>query len=117
MPENRKLCEKLIAEWVHARTADEVIEISSQQGIPCAKVSNVPEMVENEQVRHRNMIRKVAIENGEDVYVSGPVVHLSEQKCDIFQAPPKLGEHTDDILKMFGYREAEIKKMREKGII
>ena len=48
--ESRELTEGLISEWVHQHTADEVIAVVSQQGIPCAKVSNVPEMVENEQL-------------------------------------------------------------------
>lgn len=115
--ESRKLCEGLIAEWVHGRTADEVIAIVSQQGIPCAKVSNVPEMVENEQIKHRNMIRKVPVEDGEDVYISGPVIHFSEQKCEQVLTPPKLGEHTESVLKQFGFKPEEILDMKEKGII
>ena len=115
--ESRALCEGLIADWVHKYTADEVIAVVSQQGIPCAKVSNVPEMVENEQVRHRNMIQKVAVEGGEDVYLSGPVVHISEQKCSIHHAPPRLGEHTCEVLTQFGYTMDEIQAMKEKGII
>lgn len=115
--ESRDLCEGLIGAWVKQRDADEVIEIVSGQGIPCAKVSNVPEMVENEQVKHRNMIQRVAIEGGEDVYLSGPVIHFSEDKCEIHQAPPKLGEHTDSVLARYGYSAEEIQEMRERGII
>lgn len=115
--ENRVLCENMIAEWVGRYSADEVISIVSQQGIPCAKVSNVAEMVENEQIRHRNMIRKVSIEDGEDVYITGPVVHFSQQKCDEVVAPPKLGEHTVSILEHLCYKSDEIQDMFERGII
>ena len=115
--ESRALCEGLIADWVRARTADEVIAVVSQQGIPCAKVSNVPEMVENEQVRYRDMIRKVPVEGGEDIWISGPVVHFSDQKCDLRLPPPKLGEHTTQLLEQFGYTPDEIQDMKAKGII
>jgi len=115
--ESRELTEGLISEWVKQHTADDVIAVVSQHGIPCAKVSNVPEMVENEQLKHRDMIRKVNIEDVGDVFISGPVVHFSEQKCDIFQAPPKLGEHTESVLADFGFNAEEIQDMKDKGII
>ena len=63
------------------------------------------------------MIQKVAVEGGEDVYLSGPVVHFSEQKCSIHHAPPRLGEHTCEVLTQFGYTMDEIQAMKEKGII
>lgn len=115
--ESRELTEGLIDEWVHGRTADEVISIVSLQGIPCAKVSNVPEMVENEQLRHRDMIQKVNVEGVGDVFISGPVVHFSEQKCDVDLAPPLLGQHTESILAQFGFNTDEIQDMKDKGII
>ena len=115
--ESRDLCEGLIAQWVHGRTADEVIAVVSQQGIPCAKVSNVPEMINNEQVQHREMIRKVPIEGGEDIYISGPVIHFSSEKCDIYREPPKLGEHTESVMQQFGWSMDEIREFKEKGVI
>lgn len=115
--ESRALCEGLIGEWVRCYTADEVIAVVSQQGIPCAKVSKVPEMVENEQIRHRNMIRKVPVEGGEDVYITGPVIHFSDQKCEEVATPPRLGEHTARILEQLGYAPNEIQDMFERGII
>ena len=115
--ECRKFCDEIIGGWARQKTSDEIIAVVSQAGIPCAKVSNVPEMIADEQVAHRQMVRKVEHVVAGDVYVSGPVVHFSAQKSEIYLAPPMLGEHNEQVYGEMGYTPEQIAALKEKGVI
>lgn len=115
--ECRKFCDEIIGGWARQKTSDEIIAVVSQAGIPCAKVSNVPEMIADEQVAHRQMVRKVEHAVAGDVYVSGPVVHFSAQKSEIYLAPPMLGEHNEQVYGEMGYTPEQIAALKEKGVI
>ena len=115
--ECRKFCDEIIGGWARQKTSDEIIAVVSQAGIPCAKVSNVPEMIADEQVAHRQMVRKVEHAVAGDVYVSGPVVHFSAQKSEIHLAPPMLGEHNEQVYGEMGYTPEQIAALKEKGVI
>ena len=44
-------------------------------------------------------------------------IKLSETKAEITMAAPKLGEHSEEILKGLGYAESEIQAMKASGTI
>ena len=62
------------------------------------------------------MIKDIEREDIGTFKVIGFPITLSESKADIRKAPPKLGEHTDEILRELGYDD-EIEEMRNSGII
>lgn len=115
--ECRKFCDEIIGGWAKQKTSDEIIAVVSQAGIPCAKVSNVPEMIADEQVAHREMVRKVHHDVAGDVYLAGPVVHFSGEHSEIYLAPPQLGEHNEQVYGDLGYTPEQIAALKEKGVI
>ena len=44
-------------------------------------------------------------------------IKLSKTKAEITMPGPKIGEHTDEILKGLGYAEGEIQAMKASGAI
>jgi len=58
------------------------------------------------------MVQKV----GEVPYLGQPVM-LSRTPSHAYAHPPKQGEHTDQVLREFGYRDGEIADLRKKGIV
>jgi len=51
------------------------------------------------------------------VTLLGPVAKLSATPAGIFARPPKLGEHTDDILRALGYSASDIAGLRHKRVV
>tara|TARA_B100001079_G_C16383687_1_gene503287 strand:- start:1478 stop:1765 length:288 start_codon:yes stop_codon:yes gene_type:complete len=91
----------------------------SKAGIPVAEVRELPEVIEDPQFESREVFESIVspLKSDESVtlvkagYVmskDGPTVHLN---------PPKLGEHTNEILGSLGYSEASISEFRQAGII
>jgi len=47
----------------------------------------------------------------------GIPLKFSETPCEIRSLPPRLGEHTEQILRWLGYGEGETLDMHKKGVI
>jgi crotonobetainyl-CoA:carnitine CoA-transferase CaiB-like acyl-CoA transferase len=49
--------------------------------------------------------------------VLGQPILMSRSKASVRRPPPKLGQHTDEVLAEAGFGPADIKKLRESGAI
>lgn len=94
------------------RTASEWLARFAEAKIPAAPVNTVEEAVNDAQTRARAMI--VQIEHpalGVARSIGNPI-HFSETPVSYRLPPPRLGEHTNEILHGLGYDEGEIVEMR-----
>ncbi|OLC67248.1 MAG: hypothetical protein AUH79_04525 [Betaproteobacteria bacterium 13_1_40CM_4_64_4] len=65
----------------------------------------------------RRMIETITANDGEPLKVPGVVPKLSATPGAIRTKAPKLGEHTEDVLKGIGYSETQIKDLRRANVI
>ncbi len=115
---NKRACDDLVQSWVSTLPAEEVVEVVSQAGIPCARINDVTEMIVDPQVNHRGMVAKVDHPKVGELHLTGPVVHFSDTKASIRSAPPLLGEHNKDVYgELLGLTEKEIASLSADGLI
>lgn len=84
--------------------------------IPCAAVNSLAEVLAHPQLKHRGLVKSLQTPYGPLQLFALPV-KLSKTPGQLKKPPPKLGEHTDSILKELGYSVAEIERLREEGVI
>jgi len=84
--------------------------------VPCAAVNSLEEVLTHPQLKHRELVKNLQTPLGELKLFDFPV-RLSKTPGQLKKPPPKLGEHTDSILRELDYSEAEIKTLREEGAI
>lgn len=89
--------EALLAEWVAARTADEVVNLVRGAGLPCAKVATIDEVVEDPQVRHREMLVEIDHPTVGRFPMHGLNIHYSHSRQKIRRPPPLLGQHNAEV--------------------
>ena len=106
----------LVQKVIKEKTTEEWLEIMEKQDVWCAKIYTYADVVEDPQVKHNQVIKEIQREDIGSFRVVDFPIKLSESKAEIHKAPPKLGEHTKEILKELGYTD-EIEDMAEKGII
>ena len=88
-------------------------------GVPAGVVNTVPEMLQNEQVLHRNVVQQVPPPNGlgKPMSMVNASFHLNEGSPSVETPPPGIGQHTDEILGEIGLSANDITKLRTDGVI
>jgi crotonobetainyl-CoA:carnitine CoA-transferase CaiB-like acyl-CoA transferase len=88
-----------------------------QAQVPCGPINSIPEVFEDPQVVHRQMLRNIPHpQSGSVPQVVSPF-RFRNSSLKLDKPPPLLGEHTDDILQKIGMTSDQIKVFRERGII
>ena len=107
-----------IAQIMLRKTSAAWLEALNDRGIPCGPINNIEQVFCDPQVRHRGM--QLELDHpaaGKVASVANPI-RLSQTPVEYRQAPPVLGEHTDDVLSgLLKLDAAAIGELREEGII
>ena len=94
------------------RTQQEWAELFDRADCCVSPILTIEEALANEQLRARGMI---AAGDGSTQFALP--LKVSEFDFEIKRAAPGRGEHTDEILREAGYRDAEIQALRAAGAI
>jgi crotonobetainyl-CoA:carnitine CoA-transferase CaiB-like acyl-CoA transferase len=108
----------LIANRLEARPRAYWIEKLSGAGIPCGSVRNLNEVFEDPQLRARGMLASIEHQAIGLLTLTGIPVKLSETPGELRRAPPRLGEHTDAILRdELAVDDRMLARLRESSVI
>ena len=87
-------------------------------GVPCGPVNDLPAVFSDPQVLARGMVQDICRPDAEPVRIVGPAPKLSATPAHVRLPPPRLGEHTQDVLQSWlGYSPAEIEDLRCRGVV
>jgi formyl-CoA transferase len=109
--------DEAIAQWTSQRSQGEVLEAMERAEVPAGRIYTAADIAADPHYAARGMIEHIIAGDGEPLSVPGIVPKLSGTPGAIRSPAPKLGEHTDDILRSLGYGEGEILKLRERKVI
>ncbi|RFU64561.1 CoA transferase [Peribacillus saganii] len=115
--ENRNELAELIENILQSKSAGEWEALLAEAGVPSSKVKAISEVIEDQQTQAVKMWKEVSHSKIENFRLPRLPFELSSSPASINQAPPKLGEHTKDILLKNGYNEEEIGRLLQGGTI
>ena len=104
----RRFAEETVAHWL-ARMAAE--------SVPCAPVHTVGEVVEDEQVRAREMIVEVPHSTVTGLRLAGLPIKFAATPGAIHRPPPLLGQHTEEVLQELGLARDEVCHLEKVQVI
>ncbi len=99
------------------KSSREWIDSLNEAGVPCGPIYKMDEMWADPQVEHLHMARPVKQTVLGDMNVVRNATNLSAAPDIPYRATPERGEHTEEVLKEFGFSDKEIKEMREGNIV
>jgi formyl-CoA transferase len=99
------------------RPSAEWVERFNKAGVPSGPIYSIDQMFADAQVRHVGMARPVKTKNGQALTLVGQPVSLSRTPSKLVAPPPGLGQHTDAVLKEFGFSAKQIATLRQANAI
>lgn len=88
----------------------------TEADVPCATVYAIDQIVYHEQLRHRSVLQQVDSPEGCHTLV-GPGFELAHDAGRINTPAPRLGEHTEEVLRQAGFSGEAIETLRSNGVI
>ena len=88
-----------------------------ERSVPCSRINDIEQMAAEEQVAARDLIVDLELEGLGPMRMGGLPIKLSETPGAVCSAPPRLGQHTRDVLQALGLPETEIDGLAAKGVI
>ena len=114
---NRDALTTDIETYLASRTSAEWVECFNKAGVPCGPIYSTAEVFADPQVQHLGMAQSVTRKDKSRMRLLGQPVSLSRTPSRLAARPPEAGEHTDIVLKEFGFSAREIAALRKSGAV
>ncbi len=106
---------------IEARTASyggtELVALLNEAGVPAGPIYTMDQVFADPQVQHLKMARPVHSAALGQIELVSQAIEMSRTKFAMRSAAPEQGQHTDEVLKEFGYDDTAIAKLRQDKII
>ncbi len=116
---NRAALTKAIEQALEANRAPYWEQVLNAAGVPAGQVLSVEEALRQEQVQHRQLLMNLPFEGeGVDrIAVTRSGFTIDGKSTGVYTPPPRLAQHTDEILMELGFSEEKIAHLRAEGIL
>ena len=116
--ENRLAIQSVVEKWLKDKPVDEVIRILDQARVPCSKVNNIAEMVNDPQVKARDMLIDMEYPGIGKVPLPGVPIKMSRTPGDIEMPAPELGQHNQEVYsRLLGFTSEQLTQLKAEGVI
>ena len=100
------------------RTVGQWIAALDAAGIPCGPINSIDQVLEDPQVKARNMIVDVIHPVAGHLRMPGLPIKLSDTPGEVLHAAPLLGQHTEEILaELLGFSADHVAALRASHAI
>ena len=115
---NQAFIENELNKVLSNQTSGYWIDKLNKAKVPCAPINKFSDALNDEQVKHRNMIVEVEHPDGGFVKMPGNPVKMSYTNEESYSSPPHLGTDTREILKNWSkYEDDKIESLENEKII
>jgi len=104
---NRDALRPLIQNYLRSRPAQQWDELFTAAGVPVSHVRSMDDVITDEQVVARNMVKPTVLGNGREIPTWGVPVKVNEQIESRTLAVPRIDQHRSEILAELARRSAE----------
>ena len=100
--QNRDSLIEILVEVMKTNTQDEWVRQLRAVGVPCGPINTLEQVYDSPQVKAREIWREIDHPVAGKTPTTASPIRFSETPVEYEQAPPLLGEHTEEILAEFG---------------
>ena len=108
----------IIQAFIVERSGADWIEALEKVGVPCGPLNDMEQVFVHPQIKHRGLQMEMPHPLAGSVPQVASPIKFEGEEFDYQNAPPTLGQHTDDVLRgILEMDEAEIASLRASGIV
>ena len=116
--EHRAELTRLLAQVFLGRSTAEWVQLLEAAGVPNGPINNIAQVFADPQVKARGVRIELEHAGGAMLPLVASPMRFSETPVDYRLAPPRLGQHTAEVLSsLLGKSETEIARLRSEGVI
>lgn len=115
---NRDQLDIELKKTMQTRSTEEWLDILEKNSVPCGPINNYEQVFANPQVQHRKLRIDLERSDGAQVGMAASPLNLKTTPPQYHNAPPAIGEHTDEILQsLLGASAERLCALRDKQVI
>jgi crotonobetainyl-CoA:carnitine CoA-transferase CaiB-like acyl-CoA transferase len=112
------LIDSMVKDWFEKRTTDEIVQTLQKARVPCGVVKTVDQLIDDPQVKAREMVKFLDYPKLGEVPVPGNPIKLSLTPGTIDTPSPRIGEHNQEVYSgLLGFGPEKVSELRKKGVI
>jgi crotonobetainyl-CoA:carnitine CoA-transferase CaiB-like acyl-CoA transferase len=116
--DNGKLIDHVLDAWVSQHSAQEVLAILQKERVPCSIVNTVDKMLEDAQVKAREMIFDVEYPGLGTIPLPGFPLKMSRTPAQMKMRAPAVGEHNEEVYcGLLGLSTSKVQSLKRRNII
>jgi crotonobetainyl-CoA:carnitine CoA-transferase CaiB-like acyl-CoA transferase len=114
---NREEIWQMLRPVFATKTSEEWMDLLNEYGVPAGPIYSMDQLFEDPQVQHLKVAQPVEHHaRGTTRLVAQPIT-LSRTPASITKSAPDAGEHTNEILRQFGFDEMQITQLHDEQVI
>jgi CoA:oxalate CoA-transferase len=114
---NRKLLTPLLEEKLKERETSHWVEVLNAHDVPSGEILGLEQALLQDQIKHRGSLRTIAAEGLGELALFNLTAQFEKTPAAIESPPPRLSQHTEEILGGLGYSAEDIARLRETRVI
>jgi formyl-CoA transferase len=114
---NRKELTPLIEARLKERETAEWVKILTDRSVPAGAILGLEGALNREQILHRETMKTIHAEGIGDLKLFNLTAKFDKTPGSLETPPPRLSQHTEEILRSLGYTEEQIQALRKAGTV
>jgi formyl-CoA transferase len=114
---DRKNLNAAISEITKHKPSEHWVSLLEEAGVPCGPINTIDKVFADPQVRHLGVATMMKSPKHGDFNVVASPINMEGLRKDIRIPTGEAGQHTDEILMGAVFTDAQVKELREKGVI
>ena len=115
---NRDALNAEINTIIKTRDSKTWVDLLNEAGVPCGPIYSIDQVFDDPQIKHLGAAESVySPDRDEEIELVAQAIKLSRTPSKLEVGPPKRGEHTEEVLKEFGYSDEEITDFKERVVV
>jgi formyl-CoA transferase len=114
---NRKVLTQLLEAKLKENTTGHWADVLNKRGVPSGEILGLEAALDQAQVRHRGTVQSVHADGIGELKLFNLTAKFEKTPGRIECPPPRLGAHTEEILREIEYSADEFNTLKEKGVI